>query len=336
MSASLIALPDAAGLARASALLREGSLVGLPTETVYGLAANALDPAAVAKIFEAKGRPFFDPLIVHLPGLAEAEALVTGEWPAQARKLAELFWPGPLTLILPKHPSIPDLVTSGLPYVALRAPSHPVAQAVLKAAGLPLAAPSANRFGRISPTTAEAVAEELGGAAALALILDGGPCPIGLESTILAFPEGESRPLLLRAGGLSVEEIEHAVGPLAHNTRLGKEAPPAGAAAPGQLPSHYAPRTPLRRIGHPSEVAPGDRNATALLAFGPLDAGDAASFQAVENLSPSASLPEAAARLFTLLRTLDHAAAREIVALPVPETGLGLAINDRLIRAAHQ
>ncbi|HEY8965072.1 MAG TPA: L-threonylcarbamoyladenylate synthase, partial [Candidatus Methylacidiphilales bacterium] len=184
-----IAPPDAAGIARAAALLREGSLVGLPTETVYGLAANALDAAAAARIFEAKARPFFDPLIVHVPGLAEAEGLVAeGGWNEAARRLAEAFWPGPLTLVLPKRPEVPDLVTSGLPHVALRAPAHPVAQAVLKASGLPLAAPSANRFGRISPTTAQAVAEELG--AAVPLVLDGGACAVGVESTILAFPEG--------------------------------------------------------------------------------------------------------------------------------------------------
>ena len=338
MSAPHIHAPDDDGIARAAALLREGQVVALPTETVYGLAANALDARAVAKIFAAKERPFFDPLIVHVLGLAEAEALVAlDSWPPMARKLAEAFWPGPLTLVLPKDPRVPDLVTSGLPYVALRAPAHPVAQAVLKACGLPLAAPSANRFGRISPTTAQAVAEELGDA--VPLILDGGPCPIGVESTILAFPTGEPHPLLLRAGGLILEEIEHVVGPVNHN--IAREAATgapdtAGAAAPGQLPSHYAPRTPLRRIARAAEVPHAQRKETALLAFGPLSADDYDGFAAVENLSPSGSLPEAAARLFTLLRVLDHASAKEIVALPVPGVGLGLALNDRLIRASHR
>ncbi len=323
--------PDAAALARAAALLRAGELVGLPTETVYGLAANALDPGAVAKIFEAKKRPFFDPLIVHVPGLAEAEALAAS-WPGAARKLAEAFWPGPLTLVLPKRPVVPDLVTSGLPRVALRAPAHPAAQALLRACGLPLAAPSANRFGRISPTTARAVAEELGDA--VPLILDGGPCAVGLESTLVAFPEEGGLPLLLRAGGLPREEIEALIGPVLLGSRDTAEG--EAAAAPGQLPSHYAPRTPLRRIATAAEIPAARRAATALLAFGPLGVEEFAGFAAIENLSPASDLREAAARFFTLLRTLDHSGAEEIAALPVPETGLGLALNDRLRRAAHR
>jgi len=304
----------------ALALLSRGEVVGLPTETVYGLAADALQPEAAARIFAVKQRPFFDPLIVHVADLAGAEPYVAA-WPAGAVALAEAFWPGPLTLVVPKRPAIPDLVTSGLPFVALRAPRHPLAQALLRAYGRPLAAPSANRFGRISPTTAAAVVEELG--AGVPLVLDGGPCAVGLESTIVAFPDGV--PTLLRAGGIPLEEIERVAGKVSLDKK-------GNAAAPGQLPQHYAPRTPLRVVESVAAVGLEERAGTGLLAWGVFDG---TGFAAVRNLSPGQSPTEAAAHFFSHLRELDASGVRRIVALGLPEEGLGRAINDRLKRAAH-
>ncbi len=305
----------------ALALLGRGEVVGLPTETVYGLAADALRPEAVARIFAAKQRPFFDPLIVHVADRAGAEPYAAA-WPAGAAALAEAFWPGPLTLVVPKRPVIPDLVTSGLPFVALRAPRHPLAQALLRAYGRPLAAPSANRFGRISPTTAAAVIEELG--ANVPLVLDGGPCAVGLESTIVAFPDGV--PTLLRAGGIPLEEIERVAGAVSLDKK-------GNAAAPGQLPQHYAPRTPLQVVEDITAVSPEERAGAGLLAWGSFDG---TGFAQVRNLSPRQSSTEAAAHLFSHLRELDAGGLRRIVALRLPEAGLGRAINDRLQRAAHQ
>ena len=315
------ASPEA--ISRAAGLLRAGEVIGLPTETVYGLAGDALNPAALARIFEMKHRPLFDPLIVHA---AEAESAwkLAAEVPDLARRLAVKFWPGPLTLVLRKDELVPDLATSGLPSVALRVPAHPVAQALLRAFGGPLAAPSANRFGRISPTDAEAVSAELG--EAVPLILDGGPCGIGLESTVLDLT-GE-KPLLLRAGGVAPEEIEAITGPM-ERARAVDEKP----AAPGQLRHHYAPRKPLRLVGSPAEI-PAETNA-GWLAFGEI--GEAGKFAGVlENLSPTADLREAAANFFRALRRLDDDPRVEtIFALPLPARGLGIAINERLERAAH-
>jgi len=309
-------------LDRALALLRAGNVVGLPTETVYGLAADALQPEAVARIFSIKQRPFFDPLIIHAADRAGLAPYVT-HWPEAALRVAEAFWPGPLTLILPKRPLIPDLVTSGLPFVAVRVPAHPLAQALLRAYGRPLAAPSANRFGRISPTTAAAVREELG--EAVPLVLDGGPCLVGLESTIVAFPD--AGPTLLRAGGISVEALEAVVGPV----RLAKREAEA-AAAPGQLPQHYAPRTPLRVVAAGEDVPAPERARAAFLGWGP---GVAEGFAAARNLSPAESFAEAAVNLFAFLRELDGAGVERIYAQRLPERDLGRAINDRLARAAH-
>jgi L-threonylcarbamoyladenylate synthase len=305
---------------RAIGLLREGQVIGLPTETVYGLAGDGLNPAALARIFEVKQRPLFDPLILHLPD-AEAAFHLAQRVPDLAQRLAERFWPGPLTLVLPKKEMVPDLATSGLPNVALRVPVHPVAQELLRAWGGPLAAPSANRFGRISPTDAEAVRSELGDA--VPLILDGGPCAVGLESTVLDL-SGE-RPVLLRAGGVPVEKLEEIAGPIARSAPV-EENPQA----PGQLKHHYAPRKPLHLVHNPSEI-PSKPDA-GWLAFGP---ASEAFPGVVENLSPGCDLREAALNFFRALRALDEDSRVSVLyVLPLPAHGLGLAMNERLERAA--
>lgn len=304
----------------AAALLRAGDVVAVPTETVYGLACDALDAAAAAKVFAAKERPSFDPLIVHVEDGAWIErlAVAEGEEGELARALVARFWPGPLTLVLPARGEVPDLVRSGLPTVALRCSAHPVMAAVVRALGHPVAAPSANRFGRISPVTADHVIEELGGR--IPLVLDGGPCRHGLESTIVALAGG--RLTLLRPGPVTVEELE-AFAPV--GAAAGGSAP----SAPGMLEGHYAPRTPLRLLAN-GEV-PGDAAASGLLAFGD---GGAARFAAVEKLpaDPAAAAPD----FFAALRRLDASGVRRIYAQRVSEAGLGLAIMDRLRRAAHE
>jgi L-threonylcarbamoyladenylate synthase len=311
--------PDA--IARAAVLLRAGEVVGLPTETVYGLAGDALNPVALARIFEVKQRPLYDPLILHFADAEGAFAVAT-EVPKAARLLAGRFWPGPLTLVLPKTDVVPDLATSGVPKVAVRVPAHPVAQALLRGFGGPLAAPSANRFGRISPTDAAAVRAELG--EAVPLILDGGPCAVGVESTVLEVTG--DRITLLRAGGISAEEIAAIAGPVSRAAPV-LDKP----LAPGQLAHHYAPRKPLRRIGSVAEIPPGVR--AGVLAFGS-DLGPVAE-TVTENLSMHGDLREAAANFFRALRTLDDDSRVEIIyALPVPAHGLGLAINERLERAS--
>jgi L-threonylcarbamoyladenylate synthase len=314
---------SASQLEEAVRLLSAGRLVAIPTETVYGLAANAMDALAVARIFEAKGRPHFDPLIVHAAGTEQALSLAS-DCPPLARRLAEHFWPGPLTLVLPKVPQIPELVTSGLPSVALRVPAHPLTLQLLRLFGGPLAAPSANRFGRISPTTAEHVRSELG--EAVSLVLDGGPCETGVESTIVSFVTG--RPVLLRPGGLPLEALQELVGPL--------EVPaidPAHPMAPGQLPSHYAPHTPLflATAEAPPEAA-GRKPGLLLIGPGRVVSG----YELIEVLSPSGDLREAAAGLFAALRRLDAAGLTGIVAELTTDHGLGRAINDRLTRASRR
>jgi L-threonylcarbamoyladenylate synthase len=299
-------------------VLRGGGCVGLPTETVYGLAADGLDPRAVARVFEIKGRPSFDPLIYHVHADWGAERVVA-EVPAAARRLMEVFWPGALTIVLPKRAEVPELGTSGLPTVAVRCPAHPVAQAVLREFGGPLAAPSANRFGRISPTTAAAVAAELGDA--VELILDGGPCVRGVESTIVEI-EGEGV-RVLRPGAVTLEELARVV----ENVRLAERASPA--VAPGMLAHHYAPRTPLylAEEGLGGTIPAG----SGLLVF----QGKPRRGAAVQRvLSERGDLAEAAVNLFGYLRSLDGAGMDRIVAEAVPEVGLGVAINDRLRRAA--
>lgn len=296
----------------------------MPTETVYGLAGHALDPAALARIFEVKRRPFFDPLIVHVADTAAARRLWR-EMPGAAVRLAEAFWPGPLTLVLPKAGHVPDLATSGLPRVAVRVPAHPVARALLEAAGIPLAAPSANPFGALSPTCAEHVARAFEDG--IDCVLDGGPCDVGVESTVVGW-DGDV-PLLLRAGGIAPEDIEAVLG-----RPLRRDAPTAldGAAAesPGALPWHYAPRTPLRL--RDADERPAPEEGWGLLWFG--RAAEPAGYARVENLSPAGDAREAAAHLFAALHRLDHAGLRGIEALPLPEHGLGLAVNDRLRKAA--
>lgn len=299
-----------ASLAHAAALLAQGRPVAVPTETVYGLAADAGDPAAVAAIYAAKGRPAFNPLIVHVPDLATAERLATLA-PA-ARRLAERFWPGPLTLVAPLRPDAPiaTLATAGLSTIALRVPAHPAMRALLRASGRPLAAPSANRSGSLSPTHAAHVAASLGGR--IPLILDDGPCGLGLESTIVAIEVDRLR--LLRPGPIAPEALEAVAGlPFASSTEATIE-------APGQLAAHYAPGKPLRLEAiHPFRDE-------WLIGFGAIS-GE-------QTLSASGDLAEAAARLFDLLHRADAADAPRIAVAPVPRRGLGLAINDRLARAA--
>lgn len=304
------------GLRAAAGLLRAGELVAFPTETVYGLGADARDERAVAGIYAAKGRPSFNPLIVHVAEPEAAEGLV--EMPAAARALAARFWPGPLTLVLPRRADagLAERVTAGLPTVAVRVPAHPVARDLLVAFGGPLAAPSANPSGRVSATTAAHVMDGLGGR--IAAVVDGGACPVGLESTILGF-EGAAA-VLLRPGGIPAEALEAALGaplgrPEAHRIT-----------APGQLRSHYAPAVAVRLD------AEGPREGELWLGFGPGPASGGL------NLSPGGDLAEAAARLFSCLRELDARAAAEgaagIAVAPIPREGLGRALNDRLARAA--
>jgi L-threonylcarbamoyladenylate synthase len=315
MNARIVpATPEA--ISRAAELLRAGKLVAFPTETVYGLGADATDDRAVAAIFAAKGRPRFNPLIVHVPDLAAAEAIA--EFSNRARDLTRRFWPGPLTLVLRRRETSGTslLACAGLDTVAVRVPAQPAAQALLRAVGRPLAAPSANRSGHVSPTTAAHVAAELG--RRVALILDGGPCPVGLESTVL--DTSGARPALLRPGGVTLEELEAQLGSI---DTAGSD--PEAPRSPGQLASHYAPRLTLRM--NAIDARPGE----ALLAFGP-DAPPV--FAEVLNLSPAGDIVEAAANLFALLRRLDRPEFTGIAVMPIPEHGLGLAINDRLRRAA--
>lgn len=327
---SPIATPTADAIARAAERLRTGGLVAFPTETVYGLGANAFDERAVARVFEVKGRPHFDPLIVHVSGAECVPQLVIG-FPAAAKKLAERFWPGPLTLVLPKAGIVPDLVTAGCPTVAVRVPDHSVARALLREAGCPVAAPSANLFGRISPTTAEHVREQLG--EAVDLILDGGPCRVGVESTVLRIVD--DRVLLLRPGGVTLEELEAVIGPVATAHGPQQPAEEAGLVSPGTLPQHYAPRTPLvvQEVRSAECGVRSGGGGVGLLAF--REPADASGFVAVEVLSAGGDLREAAARFFAALRRLDAAGLELIVAEPLPEQGLGRALNDRLRRAAH-
>ncbi|MGF1610139.1 MAG: L-threonylcarbamoyladenylate synthase [Kiloniellales bacterium] len=306
---------DPNAIAEAAAILRAGGLVAFPTETVYGLGADATKDRAVAAIFAAKGRPRFNPLIVHVGDGGQARGLV--RFDARAERLAARFWPGALTLVLPRLPDCPVslLCSAGLDSLALRVPSHPVAQALLAATGRPLAAPSANRSEAVSPTQAQHVAASLGDR--VGLILDGGSCPLGLESTVLDLCTAEAR--LLRPGAVTQEEIEAVIGPVSIGSD--NETP----RSPGQLRRHYAPGRPLRLEAR--SVRPRE----ALLAFGPdVPAGAAETL----NLSPQGDFTEAAANLFAYLHRLDRPGIAAIAVMPIPEQGLGVAINDRLRRAA--
>ncbi len=305
---------------RAVEALRAGRLVAFPTETVYGLGADATDDSAVAAIFEAKGRPRINPLITHVADIDAAMRL--GRFDDAARRLAEAFWPGPLTLVVPRAEDCPVslLATAGLDTLAIRVPAHPLAQALLAAFGGPVVAPSANVSGRLSPTEAEHVAESPL-AEKVAVILDGGECLVGVESTIIGF-DANGAPVLLRPGGIPREEIEEVLGqPLRTEVKEGGEGAPS---APGQLSSHYAPRARLRLN------ASAPQEGEMFLAFGP----DAPKGVPGLNLSPSGDLREAAANLFAYLRILDETGVDSIAVAPVPEHGLGEAVNDRLRRAA--
>jgi L-threonylcarbamoyladenylate synthase len=303
------------GIARAAALLREGKLVAFPTETVYGLGGDATDDRAVAAIFEAKRRPSFNPLISHLAEAEQAEDLAVFD--ARAHRVAETLWPGPLTLVLPRRAGCPVslLASAGLDSLAIRVPAHPAARKLLAAVGRPVAAPSANVSGAVSPTTPQHVLDGLSGR--VAMVVAGGRCAVGLESTVLDLTGDQ--PMLLRPGGVTVEELTALLGPIAV-----PEKDPDRPASPGQLASHYAPRAQVRL--NAGAIGPGE----VLLTFGP----DLRSGPKVMNLSDKGNLAEAAANLFAMLRALDKTGAGTIAVVPIPETGLGAAINDRLRRAA--
>ena len=303
---------------KARQLLEAGELVAIPTETVYGLAANALNSEAVTRIFQVKNRPEFDPLIIHVPSLDKARQY-TMNLPEGAQELADTFWPGPLTLLLERTDLIPDLVTAGLPTVGVRCPDHPLTRELLEQIDFPLAAPSANPFGYISPTTPAHVADQLGDQ--IPYILDGGPCPVGIESTIVGFTNG--RGIVYRTGGLKIEDIEGVIGKVALRTSAS-----SNPKAPGQLHSHYAPR---------KKLVVGDLE-HLLKMYSPEQAGILsfrknyhAPVQVI--LSPSGNMEEAARNFFSALRHLDQSPAEIILAEFVPDTGLGVAINDRLRRA---
>lgn len=316
-----------ADVARAARILRGGGVAAFPTETVYGLGANALDESAVAKIFEAKGRPRFDPLIVHAL-TAEAAFSLWESVPPLARALADAFWPGPLTLIGRKSPRVPDIVTAGLPTVAVRVPAHAVARALLEACGTPLAAPSANRFGHVSATNAQAVRDDLPEGI---FVLDAGETPLGIESTVLSVSEKGAA--LLRPGAIPAEDIERVLG-----MALERDASPAERkASPGHLARHYAPRKPLYVLFPDGTLPEGARGKIALLCFrGAPDAAPKERFVHVEILSPAGDLREAACRFFAALRRLEAMDVDAIAAERFPDEGLGVALNDRLERAAER
>lgn len=314
--------PDDDGIARAAHLLGQGRLIAFPTETVYGLGADATDSAAVAGIYAAKGRPAFNPLISHVQDLAAAQR--EGVFEPLALRLAERFWPGPLTLVVPlaQGSSVCDLARAGLASIGLRVPSHPVARALLARFGRPIAAPSANRSGHVSPTLASHVLADLEGA--IDAVLDGGPAAVGLESTIVAVVDDHA--YWLRPGSITRDDIERTIGqPVLDVVSGGDENAPV---SPGRLASHYAPATPVRL--NATRIAPGE----AVLAFGSDLPAGAEHALIVQNLSPTANLTEAATHLYIYLRNLDKLQASAIAVAPIPDKGLGEAINDRLMRAA--
>jgi L-threonylcarbamoyladenylate synthase len=324
VSSSKIFMGDTDLIHQAAEIIRQGGVVAFPTETVYGLGANALNPLAVARIFEIKNRPYFDPLIVHIANFDEMSRLVINT-PVDAKKLIKRFWPGPLTLVLSKTDEVPDLVTAGLPTVALRMPRHPIALRLIEETSCPIAAPSANPFGYVSPTTAEHVRNQLGNQ--VDLILDGGPCEVGLESTIISF--SEEKPMLLRPGGLPVEEIESTIGKVKLNP-----IEEGSLSSPGRLPKHYAPRTRIVIEEWEKDFDTSQNKKVGLLAFREVDVS--LPFQYVEVLSPKGDLREAAANLFAAIRRLDALNLDLILAEAVPEVGLGRAIMDRLRRASKR
>ncbi|MCE9537398.1 MAG: threonylcarbamoyl-AMP synthase [Nitrospirae bacterium] len=314
---------DRESIRLAAEIIRQGGIVAFPTETVYGLGCDALNPEAVARVFEAKRRPSFDPLIVHVATRVSLDRLVETISVGDHR-LMDAFWPGPLTLVLPKREQVPDLVTAGLSTVAVRMPAHPVARALIREAGVPIAAPSANPFGYVSPTCAQHVLDGLGDR--VDLILDGGPCPIGVESTIVSMVG--TCPELLRPGSITLADIQEVIGPVV------QAAASLAVAAPGQLPRHYATGTPMSILGAQGArpVVPGHERAGLLAISGSGRADDR--FCAIEVLSPSGDLQEAARNLFAALRRLDALELDRLYAEPCDEQGLGLAIMDRLRRCA--
>ncbi|MGO8693623.1 MAG: L-threonylcarbamoyladenylate synthase [Rectinemataceae bacterium] len=330
--------PTDDNLRRAGACIASGGIVGLPTETVYGLGANAFDARAVARVFEAKARPAFDPLIVHIAALGDIER-VAAAGGRTARTLMERLWPGPLTLILPRRSTVPDLVTSGLPTVAVRLPAHPIARAIIAYSGTAVAAPSANPFGYLSPTRAEHVARMLGDK--VDLIIDGGPCGVGVESTVLDVTVDP--PVVLRPGGMTIEAIEELIGRVIVG---GSGSAPPSPTSPGQLDSHYAPRVPLYlfRSGELAQrmveaASKGTRfGRSAALLFDEASrrrlAAVASDFAEIKVLSPSGDTVEAAANLFVHLHELDALGLESIWAERAPDRALGKAINDRLYRAS--
>lgn len=323
------AAPDAAALADATQVLRQGGLVAFPTETVYGLGAHALDPEAVGRIYQAKGRPAYNPLIVHVATVEAARAL-SSAWPAEADRLTERFWPGPLTLVVPKAPEIPDAVSAGLGTVGVRIPAHPVAHGLLQAAGIPVAAPSANRSMHISPTTAEHVRRSLGDA--VDVIVDGGPCPVGIESTVLSLA-GEV-PTILRPGSVPADALREVLGRVETAS-----AEPSGSAArpsPGMLDRHYAPRGEVRLFDPSAREAAfakavwaaSDDRTVGVIAFAPVSASGAEVVMMPADARPYAS------RLYAALHALDAAGCEVIWIEQVPDTPEWAGIRDRLRRAA--
>jgi L-threonylcarbamoyladenylate synthase len=308
---------------QAAEIIKRGGIVAFPTETVYGLGADAFNPLAVARIFEVKKRPYFDPLIVHVANPSDVKKLVK-EIPLDAKNLIERYWPGPLTIVLLKEEDIPDIVTAGLSTVAIRMPNHPMALSLINESGCPIAAPSANPFSYLSPTTAEHVREQLGDQ--VDLILDGGPCEVGVESTILSF--SEETPKLLRPGGIPLEEIESIIGRVEILSENGEKP-----SAPGMIPKHYAPRTPILLDWSEKNLCIFKDKNIGLLAF--QEPVNNLKFSSVEVLSKKRDMREAAANLFAAIRRLDALDLDLILAESIPEVGLGRAIMDRLRRASR-
>ena len=313
--------PPWTSVSEAARLLKEGEVVAIPTETVYGLAGNAFEPKALAKIFAAKERPTFDPLIVHIADIAQLSDIAK-DIPDSAYKLAEAYWPGPMTIILPKKDCIPDLCTSALPSVAVRFPSHPIAQAIIKESGLPLAAPSANLFKHVSPTTAEHVAAQL--ADRIAGIVDGGPCSVGVESSIISLT-GE-KPTVLRPGAITPEMFAKVLGDVAIKESTSKPGQPM--LAPGQCDTHYRPQVPLYYGEVPAGYTLPEH--TVRIAFGT----QAGPIPATVNLSATGDMVEATSKLYAFMHDLDKTEYDLILVDPIPNTGVGMALNDRLKRAS--
>ncbi len=323
-SRTILSASDPRAIRLAGRIIKTGGLVAFPTETVYGLGCDAMNADAAAKVFEAKQRPQFDPLIVHIADQKQLETVILSI-PPLAQRLMDAFWPGPLTLILPKQDAVPDLVTAGLATVAVRMPNHPVAQALIREAETPIAAPSANPFGYVSPTTAQHVADGLG--STVDCILDGGPCPVGVESSIVSLIDAQ--PELLRPGSITIEQLNAVVGHV-HRASPLTEKP----IAPGQLSRHYATQTPVTILASTGARPILNRHERAgLLSFSQAQDGDN-HFAAIEVLSPAGDLHEAARNLFAGLRRLDTFRLDRIYAEPCKEEGLGVAIMDRLRRCA--